>query len=44
MKRPFARGKSPKINSGRKSHKKNVSQKAEEWMRKASAEGCCQIA
>lgn len=45
-KRPSARGEctSPKINSGRKSCKKNVSQKAEEQIRRASAEGCCHIA
>jgi len=44
-KRPFARHTctSPKINSERKYHKKNVSQKAEEWIRRASAEGCYQI-
>jgi len=45
-KRSFARGKctGPKINSGRKSCRKNASQKAEERIRRANAEGCCQTA
>lgn len=45
-KRSFEKGKctSPKINSGKKSCRKNTSQKAEEWIRRANAEGCCQTA